>query len=322
VKKKVFVTREIPKPGLDILREHFEVDVFSEKRLISREEILERAKGCDGLLPLLTDTIDSEIMDKTGIKVISNYAVGYDNINIEAATKRKIPVTNTPGVLTDATADLTWSLILGISRRIVEADKFTREGKFYGWDPMLCLGGDFKGKTLGIVGLGRIGKAVAERAKGFGLNIVYHDHSDFPEVEKKLGLTKVSFEELLRISDYVTLHTPHTSETHKMIGEKELELMKPTAYLVNTSRGKVIDEESLAKALKEGKIAGAGLDVYYDEPDVHPELMKLDNAILLPHLGSASLETRTNMAIIAAENLRDTLLGKKPKNIVNPEIYD
>ncbi|MHA2357766.1 MAG: 2-hydroxyacid dehydrogenase [Candidatus Heimdallarchaeaceae archaeon] len=322
MKKKVFVTREIPKPGLDILREHFEVDVFSEKRLISREEILERAKGCDGLLPLLTDTIDSEIMDKTGIKVISNYAVGYDNINIEAATKRKIPVTNTPGVLTDATADLTWSLILGISRRIVEADKFTREGKFYGWDPMLCLGGDFKGKTLGIVGLGRIGKAVAERAKGFGLNIVYHDHSDFPEVEKKLGLTKVSFEELLRISDYVTLHTPHTSETHKMIGEKELELMKPTAYLVNTSRGKVIDEESLAKALKEGKIAGAGLDVYYDEPDVHPELMKLDNAILLPHLGSASLETRTNMAIIAAENLRDTLLGKKPKNIVNPEIYD
>jgi len=322
MRKKVFVTREIPKPGLDILREHFEIEVFSEKRLITKEEILEGAKECDGLLPLLTDTVDSEIMDKTGIKVISNYAVGYDNIDVEAATQRKIPVTNTPGVLTDATADLTWSLILGISRRIVEADKFTREGKFYGWDPMLCLGGDFKGKTLGIVGLGRIGKAVVERAQGFGLNIVYHDHTNFPEFEEKWGLTRVSFEELLKTADYVTLHTPHTSETHQMIGEEELNIMKPTSYLINTSRGKVIDEENLAKALKEGKIAGAGLDVYYDEPEVYPGLLELDNVILLPHLGSASLETRTKMAIIAAENLRDFLLGKIPKNIVNPEIYD
>lgn len=318
---KVFITRRIPESGLEILRENFEVDVFEGDSPISREELIKRAKGCEGILPLLTDTIDADIMDKTGIKAIASYAVGIDNIDVSAAAKRKIPVTNTPGVLTDATADLTFALILAISRKIVESDKYLREGRWKGWDPLLLLGGDFVGKTLGIIGFGRIGKAVAQRAQGFKMNIIYTSRSKYPEKESK-GARFVTLDELLKTSDYVTIHAPYTEETHHLISEKELGMMKPTAYLINTARGKMIDEIQLIKALKEKKIAGAALDVFYDEPKINPELIELDNVVLIPHLGSASLETRTKMAIIAAENLVDALKGNKPKNIVNPEVYD
>ncbi len=318
---RVFVTRRIPESGLEILRENFEVDVFEGDSPISREELIKRAKGCEGILPLLTDSIDADIMDKTGIKAIANFAVGIDNVDISAATKRTIPVTNTPGVLTDATADLTFALILAISRRIVESDKYLREGKWKGWDPLLLLGGDFVGKTLGIIGFGRIGKAVAQRAQGFNMNIIYTSRSRYLEEENE-GIKFVSFDELLKTSDYVTIHAPYTEETHHLISEKELDMMKPTAYLINTSRGKLIDEIQLIKTLKEKKIAGAALDVFYNEPEINPELIELDNVVIIPHLGSASLETRTKMAIIAAENLVDALKGKRPKNIVNPEIYD
>ncbi len=318
---RVFVSRKIPEPGLEILKKHFDVDVYEGDSPISRKELLVRAKGCDGILPLLTDKIDSEIMDITGIKAIANYAVGYDNVDVQAATERKIPLTNTPGVLTDATADLTFALILAISRRIVESDKYLRAGKWKGWDPMLLLGGDFVNRTIGIIGMGRIGKAVARRAKGFGMNIIYVDHEQQSDIEKEVDAKKVTFSECLQNSDYLTLHIPHTSETHQLIGIKELKQMKPSAYLINTSRGKVINEEELITALAKRIIAGAGLDVFFDEPEINPELVKLDNVVIVPHIGSASLETRTNMAIIAAENLVEALTGKKPKNIVNPEIY-
>ncbi len=321
MRKKVFVTRKIPYEGIQILTKFFDVEIFPENRPISKEEILSGAKGCDGLLPLLTDKIDAEIMDATGIKAIANMAVGYDNIDVKAATERKLPICNTPGVLTDATADLTLTLILSLSRRIVEADKYLREGKFVGWDPMLCLGGDFKDKILGIIGFGRIGKAVARRAYGFGMTILYHSRARYEKEENELGVKYASLEELLEKSDYVSIHTPHTSDTHHLIGENELKKMKPTSYLVNTSRGKIIEEDKLVSALKDGEIAGAGLDVYYNEPVVHPGLIELPNVILLPHIGSASLGTRTKMATMAANNLKDALLGKIPKNIVNPEIY-
>ncbi len=322
MKQKVFITRLIPQQGIDILKEHFEVSVFPEKRPIKKKELKRLAKGCDGLIPLLTDRVDAEIMDKTGIKAISNFAVGVDNVDIEAATARKIPVMNTPGVLTNATADLTFSLILGTARRLVEADNYFRTGKWNGWDPLLLLGGDVSGKTLGIVGLGRIGKAVAERAKGFGMEVIYNSRAKFQDDERLLGIKFASLKELLKKSDFVTLHTPYTEATHHLIGRKELELMKPSAYLINTARGQIINEEELIEGLQEGLIAGAGLDVYYAEPKFNKELTKLTNVILLPHIGSASLETRTNMAIIAAENLKNALFGNRPAHIINPEIYD
>ena len=301
MKQKVFITRLIPQQGIDILEEHFEVSVFPEKRPIKKKELKRYAKGCDGIIPLLTDRVDAEIMDKTGIKAISNYAVGVDNIDIEAATARKIPVMNTPGVLTNATADLTLPF-LGLTYKVYS--------------------GDVSGKTLGIVGLGRIGKAVAERAKGFGMEVIYNSRAKFKDDEKLLGIKFASFKELLKRSDFVTLHTPYDEVTHHLIGRKELELMKPSAYLINTARGQIINEEELLIGLNEGLIAGAGLDVYYAEPKFDKELTKLSNVILLPHIGSASLETRTNMAIIAAENLKYALLGDRPAHIVNPEIYD
>ena len=322
MKQKVFITRMIPQQGIDILKEDFEVSIFPENRPIKKKELKRMAKGCDGLISLLTDKVDAEIMDKTGIKAISNYAVGVDNVDIEAATERKIPVMNTPGVLTNATADLTFSLILGTARRLIEADAYLRSGKWNGWDPLLLLGGDVSGKTLGIVGLGRIGKAVAERAKGFGMEVIYNSKSKFQGDEEFLGIQFVSFKELLKRSDFVTLHTPYTEETHHLIGRQELELMKPSAYLINTARGQIVNEIELIEGLKEGLIAGAGLDVYYTEPKVNKELAKLYNVILLPHIGSASLDTRTNMAIIAAENLKNALFGNRPAHIINPEIYD
>jgi len=291
-------------------------------RVLTKDELMKEIKKIDGLLCLLTDTIDKEVLDEASdLKIISNYAVGYNNIDVEEATKRKIMVTNTPGVLTDTTADLTWALLMGIARRIVEADKFTREGKFKGWDPMLFLGSDVHHATLGIIGFGRIGKTVAKRAKGFEMKILYNDVQKAPkEVEKELGAEFVSLEKLLSTSDFVSIHTPLSPETHHLIGEKELRMMKKTSFLINVARGPIVDEKALVRALKENWIAGAALDVYENEPYLTPGLSELPNVIVVPHIGSASIATRTKMATMAATNLVAGLNGKVPPNLVNKEV--
>ena len=321
---KVFVTRRIPEPGLEMLREKCEVEVNPEDRVLTKEEIIEGVKGKDALLCLLTDDIDEEIMDANpNLKVISNYAVGFNNIKVEEATKRGLPVTNTPGVLTETTADMAWALLMAVGRRIVESDKFTRAGKFKGWGPMLLLGYDIYGETLGLVGLGRIGEAMVKRAHGFDMKVLYYDaNRRSPEDEKELGIEYRELDQLLAESDYVSLHVPLLPSTHHLIGERELGLMKKTGILINTARGPVVDEKALVKALQDGEIAGAGLDVYENEPALEPGLIDLDNVVLAPHTASATRETRTKMATMAAENLLAALEGKIPPNIVNPEVYN
>lgn len=320
---KVYITRRIPEPGIEMIRKEHEVEVNPYDRVLTREELLQAVKGKDGILCLLTDKIDAEVFDAAGpqLKVVSNYAVGYDNIDVNEATKRGIVVTNTPGVLTETTADLAWALILATARRVVEADKFTRAGRYEGWAPMLFLGQDVHGKTLGIVGMGRIGQAVARRAKGFNMKVLYNDIRRIPEdLEKELNATFVSLDELLEQSDFVSIHTYLSPETYHLINEERLKKMKKTAYLINTARGPIVDENALVKALKEGWIAGAGLDVYEFEPKLVPGLAECENTVLLPHIASASIETRTKMATMAAENLLAVLAGKMPPNPVNPEV--
>ena len=323
-KPKVFVTQNIPQAGLDLLMKECEVFVNKEDRVLSKGEIIERLKGMDGMVCLLTDAIDGEIMDaEPNLKVISNYAVGFNNIDVEAATERGIPVTNTPGVLTETTADFAWALLMAIARRVVEADKFTRAGKFKGWRPQLLLGSDVYGKTIGIVGMGRIGQAMARRARGFDMNILYYDeYRPDPEVEKELGLTYVPFDELLQKADYVSIHVPLMESTHHLISERELKLMKKTAYLINSARGPIVDEKALVKPLQEKEIAGAGLDVFEDEPELAPGLAELDNVVIAPHIASATIETRSKMATMAAEGCLSVLKGEKPVNLVNEEVWD
>jgi len=319
---KIFLTRRLPEEGLKMLEEH-DLEIYEGDAPPSKEEIIEGVKGKDALICLLTDKIDAEIMDSSPkLKVIANYAVGIDNIDINEATKRGIFVTNTPGVLTETVADLAWALLMAIARRIIEGDKFMRQGKFKGWAPLLMLGGDIYGKTLGIIGAGRIGTAVAKRALGFNMKILYYSRKRNEKIEKECNAKFVDLETLLRESDFVSLHIPFTKDTYHLIGEKELKLMKPTAYLINTARGKCIDEEALVKALKEGWIRGAALDVFENEPEVHPELKKLDNVVLTPHIGSASYETRSKMAVMVAENVLAALQGKLPPNCINPEVME
>ena len=323
-KPKVFVTQNIPQAGLDLLMKECEVFVNKEDRVLSKGEIIERLKGMDGMVCLLTDAIDGEIMDaEPNLKVISNYAVGFNNIDVDAATERGIPVTNTPGVLTETTADFAWALLMAIARRVVEADKFTREGKFKGWRPQLLLGSDVYGKTIGIVGMGRIGQAMARRARGFGMKILYYDeYRPDPAVEKELGATYVPFDELLQKADYVSIHVPLMESTHHLISERELKMMKKTAYLINSARGPIVDEKALVKALQEKEIAGAGLDVFEDEPELAPGLAELDNVVIAPHIASATVETRSKMATMAAEGCLSVLKGDKPVNLVNEEVWD
>jgi len=318
----IYVTRAIPKPGLDLLAEACaRVEVNPHDRVLARDELLAAVRGRDGVLCLLTDTIDAEVLDAArGCKIFANYAVGYNNIDVVAATARGIAVTNTPGVLTDATADLTWALLFAAARRIPEGDRFTREGKFTGWSPMLLLGGDISGRTLGIVGAGRIGTAVALRSRGFRMRVLYFDKAQNEPLEQAVGAQRVGLDTLLREADFVCLHVNLDESTRHLIGARELALMKPTAYLVNTSRGPVIDEAALVDALREKRIAGAGLDVFENEPELAPGLAELDNAVLLPHLGSATVATRTRMATLAATNLVARLRGERPPNIVNPEV--
>lgn len=317
-KWKVYVTRKIPQPAIDLLTSSCQVEVNEEERVLSKAELIAKVKGRDAVLCLLTDTIDTEVLDAAqGVKIFANYAVGYNNIDVEAATARKIWVSNTPGVLTDTTADLTWALIFAVARRIVEADRFTREGKFEGWGPMLFLGQDITGKTLGIFGCGRIGEAVGKRAQGFAMKLLYHDVARNFEFEKATGAAYVDKETLLKEADIITLHVPLLPETRHLIGARELSLMKPTAILINTSRGPVVDEKALVEALKAKQIYGAGLDVYEEEPKLSPGLAELDNVVILPHIGSASMETRTKMGLMAAENILAVMKGQIPPNHVN-----
>lgn len=324
MKPKVFVTRKLPEKALKMIRAECDMEINPHDRVLTKEELISGISDKDGMLCLLTDEIDEEVIDSgRNLRIIANYAVGYNNIDVSAATKRKIPVTNTPGVLTDTTADMAWALIFAIARRVVEADKFTREGMYKGWGPMMFLGGDIYRKTLGIVGLGRIGKSVVRRAKGFDMRVLYFDAFRADEkVEKELSIKYVSLEELLKESDFVSIHVPLLPSTHHLIGEKELLMMKKTAYLINNSRGPVIDEEALVKALRDKEIAGAALDVFENEPEISPGLADLENVVLTPHISSASIETRTKMAVIAAENLLAGLKGIRPPNIVNPEALE
>lgn len=318
---KLFITRELPRAAMKILKDNFEIMVNPYDRVLSKFEIQEGTKWCDLLLCLLSDTIDRKIIaTNTNLKAIINYAVGYDNIDMIAANQFHIPVTNTPGVLTNATADLTWALILAVARRIPEVDRFMKAGKFKGWSPMLLLGHELSGKTLGIIGAGRIGKAVMKRASGFDMNVIYCDAES--SVPKSFKAKKTDMTSLLKESDVISLHVPLNNQTHHLIGEKELAIMKQNAILINTSRGPVIDEKAMVTALKENRIAGAGLDVYENEPVMSPGLEECSNAVLLPHVGSATYEARTKMGLICVENALAILQGKKPPNLVNPEIYD
>jgi glyoxylate reductase len=314
---KVVVTREIPSAGLRLL-EGFEVTVLRE-RPPGRDELLEAVRGANGVLSTATEKMDGEVMDAAGdgLKVIANMAVGYDNIDVRAASERGVVVTNTPGVLDETTADVAFMLMLAAARRLGEGERLLRAGRWEWWGPKQLRGIDVWGKRLGIVGMGRIGQAVARRAKGFGMEILYHNRSRKEDAEEELGARYLGLEDLLRESDFVSIHTPLTDETRHLIGAEELEIMKPEAVLVNTSRGPVVDEGALADALENGRIFAAGLDVYEEEPKVHPKLIELENVVLAPHIGSASIETRDRMATLAAENLAAVLRGEQPKTPVN-----
>lgn len=323
-KPKIFVTRPIPGNALSELKAHFDVELRETESIISKEEIIAGVKGKDGLLCILTDPVDAEVMDANkNLKIISNYGVGYDKVDVEAATKRGIIVTNTPGALTETTADLAVGMMIAAARRIVESDKFTRECKFEGWGPSMMLGIDVYGKTLGIVGLGRIGKAVAQRAaKGFSMKIIYNDPKVQADFDAEYGAKWVELDTLMKESDFISIHVPLTPKTRKMFGEKQFHMMKKTAVLVNTSRGAVVDQTALGKALKTHRIYAAALDVYEDEPRSPVELIPLPNVILLPHIGSASLETRAAMANLAVKSLMDYFKGATPENVVNKDVLN
>ncbi len=327
MKPRVFITRRIPENGIELLRKHFEVEVWEDEGEIPRDVLLEKVRDTDALVTMLSERIDREVFDSAPkLRIVANYAVGYDNIDVEEATKRGIYVTNTPDVLTDATADFAWTLLLATARKLVEADNFVRSGEWkrkgVAWHPLMFLGHDVYGKTIGIVGFGRIGQAVARRAKGFGMRILYNARSRKPEAEKELGAEFRPLDELLKESDFVVLAVPLTNETYHMINEKRLKLMKPTAILVNIARGKVVDTEALVKALKEGWIAGAGLDVFEKEPYYHEELFKLKNVVLAPHIGSATFGAREGMAELVARNLIAFKNGEVPPTLVNGEVVN
>jgi glyoxylate reductase len=320
---KILVTGRLPDEIISGLARRFEVVRQDEDRPMERRRLLAAVGDRDGLLCMITDGIDAELLDAAPrLKMIANMGVGYNNIDVSAATARGIPVSNTPGVLTEATADLAFTLLLTIARRVVEGDRRVRAGQFKFWAPFLFLGREASGKTLGIVGMGRIGKAVAQRARGFDMPVLYHNRIRIEGAEEdRLGARYASLDELLRLSDFVSLHVPLAAETRYLIDSEQLALMKPTAYLINTSRGPVVNEQALVAALQADRIAGAALDVYEHEPALTPGLALLDNVVLLPHVGSATLETRIRMADMAAQNLIAGLSGRTPPNVVNPDVF-
>ena len=322
---KVFVARLIPDEGLNLVKAACDFDIWEGELPPPREVLLEKVADRDGLLSLLTDRVDAELMDAApGLKVISNYAVGYDNIDIAEATRRGLPVGNTPGVLTDTTADFAFAMIMAAARRIPEGANYVRAGKWRTWGPLLLLGQDIHGATLGVIGFGRIGQAVAKRAQGFDMRVLAYDPYQDPSAAKALGAELLDdLDELLQQADFVTTHTLLTDETYHLIGERELGLMKPTAILVNTSRGPCVDPDALYRALKDGEIAYAGLDVTEPEPiNADSPLLELDNCVIVPHIASASVATRGKMAEMAAQNLIAGLRGEPLPHCVNPEVYD
>lgn len=331
VNGKVFVTRRIRDAGLRLLEgAGAEVEVWPgpEDRGPSREEVLEATLRADVLLSLLTEPIDREVLEANpSLRGVAQFAVGYNNIDVDAATELGLPVSNTPGVLTDTTADLTWALLLSAARRIRQGDRYMRAGRYNLWGPNLFLGddvspgGDGRPKVLGIIGFGRIGRAVARRALGFDMRVLAHDPYVHEQIEADADAEWAELDDLLRESDFISIHTLLTDETHHLIGRREFQLMKRTAYLVNAARGPIVDETALVEALRDEAIAGAGLDVYENEPETAPGLAELDNVVLLPHLGSASRATRDKMATMAAENALAMLAGERAPNCVNAEVY-
>ncbi|WP_284982131.1 D-glycerate dehydrogenase [Arthrobacter sp. efr-133-TYG-118] len=317
---RVVVTGRVPDAAIEKLRAEHEVDAWTGSESIGREELLRRVAGADAVVSLLTERIDAELLDAAGprLKVVANVAVGYDNIDVPACTERRIVATNTPGVLTEATADIAFGLILMATRRLGEGERLIRAGQPWKWGMFFLLGSSLQSKTLGVVGMGGIGQATARRAKAFGMEIVYQSRSEIdPAIAAELGARRVDLDELLAVSDVVSLHCPYGPATHHLIGAEQLAAMKSSAYLVNTARGPIIDEAALAAALSDGVIAGAGLDVFEREPQVHPALLDLENVVLVPHLGSATVETRTAMAMLAADNALAVLSGEQPPAPIN-----
>ncbi len=321
---RIYVTRRIPEAPLDLLREHCAVEVNPEDRPLTRAELREAVRDREGVLCLLTDRIDREVLDAAGprCRIFANYAVGFDNLDVPAATERGVWVTHTPEVLTDATADLAWALLFAAARRVVEADRYMRSGRYRGWGPLLLLGRAVSGRTLGILGAGRIGRAVARRARGFDMRVLYHDVERNARFEAETGGSYVDRETLFAESDFLSLHVPLLPSTRHAVGEVELRRMKPEAILINTSRGPVVDERALVRALEEGWIAGAGLDVYEEEPLMAPGLAERENAVLLPHVASATVESRTAMGFVAVRNILAALRGEVPETPLNRELAD
>jgi len=308
-------------PGPAILAEAAEVLAYPPNRPLDEASIRQAAEGCVGIVSQLMDPIRDTVLSTPGLKCVSNVAVGFDNIDLAAATSHKVMVTNTPGVLDDSTADFAFTLLMATARRIVEADSFTRSGRFRGWAIDMMLGQDIFGATLGIVGVGRIGRGVAHRAKGFNMRVLYYDPQPLPrEAEEQLGATRVDLGRLIAESDFISIHVPLTQETHHLFSTQQFNQMKRNAVLVNTSRGPVVDEAALVEALKGRKLAGAGLDVYEREPAVHPGLTPMPNVVLAPHIASATVRTRSEMSAMAARNMATAVRGGRPPNLVNPEV--
>jgi glyoxylate reductase len=323
VKRQVVLTRRIAEECMKRLADHFQLEVVGGDDSPTKEEIQPFLQGKELLISTVTEKIDADLIHSAPqLRIICNFGVGFDNIDLQAATQKGILVTNTPDVLTDATADLTWALLLAVSRRLCEGDRLVRQKKWQGWTPTFMLGADVTGKTLGIIGMGRIGQAVAKRASGFSMRVLYFSRTRLsPELEKRYRVEYASLEKLLREADFISLHMPYSEETHHFIGDKEISQMKPTAFLINTSRGSIIDEQALLAALEAEQIAGAGLDVYEHEPHVPEAFMQMENVVLAPHLGSATKEVRIAMGNKVIENLLAYVRGERPPNLVNPEVW-
>jgi len=321
----VLVTRRLPQEALDRIGAWCDVTLYDGEGTMARDQLLTEIAGKTGAITLLTDRVDEEFLDVAGpeLKVVANYAVGFDNIDVEACTRHGVLACNTPEVLTETTADTAFALMMAAARRIAEGDRFIRSGTPWIWGPLMMLGQDVHHATLGVVGFGRIGQALARRARGFAMRVLYHDMYRPPaEVEQELGAEYRELEDLLRESDFVSLHTNLTPQTRHLINADRLAMMKPTAVLVNTSRGPVVDEQALARALKQGQIFAAGLDVFEREPDIHPGLLACDNAVLIPHLGSATVKTRLAMANLAVDNVLAALEAKRPPTPLNPQAWE
>jgi len=326
---KILVTQKVPDPAYSPLEAIGDVEANMEEGSIwPYEELQQRGPGHDYIYSLLTDNIDARFLEACAastprLKMVANMAVGFNNIDVETATRLRIAVSNTPGVLSDTTADLAFALLMATARRIPEAERFLRAGKYKGWGPLLFCGADVHGSTLGLIGAGRIGKLVARRSSGFDMKVLYYDvYRMQPEEEATYHMTYMPMEDVLGQSDFISVHTPYMPSTHHLISERELKMMKPTAILINTARGPIVDEKALVQALQARTIAGAGLDVFENEPAIEPELLTMENVVLLPHIASASLKTRTLMATMASDNIVAHYKGERPPNIVNPEVLE